>query len=63
MQINYHSFSTPLVQKEKVKYHIVGNFQGRKLFVNFVVLCLFAKVFSMKFGGGVSFGTAQVSNL
>ena len=31
--------------------------------VNFVVLWLFAKVFSAKFGGMVLFGIAQVSNL
>ena len=31
--------------------------------MNFAVLWLFAKVFSTKFGGVVSFGAAQASNL
>ena len=31
--------------------------------MNFAVLWLFTKVFSTKFGGVVSFGMAQVSNL
>ena len=39
-----------------------GNFRGRKTFVNFTVLWLFAKVFSMKSGGVASFGAAQASN-
>ena len=44
------------------------NFPGRKLlrektFTNFVVLWLFVKVFSTKFGGVVSFCVAQASNL
>ena len=33
-----------------------------KTFANFVVLCQCAKVFSMKFGGVVFFGTAKASN-
>ena len=38
------------------KYRIAGNF------TNFAVLGLFAKVFSAKFGGVVSFGTVKASN-
>ena len=34
-----------------------------KTFVNFAVLWLFAKVFSVKFLGMVSFGAAKVRNL
>ena len=34
-----------------------------KTFVNFVVLWLFAKVFSAKFGGVAYFGVAKASNL
>ena len=34
-----------------------------KTFVNFVVLWLFAKVFSAKFGGVACFGAAKMSNL
>ena len=33
-----------------------------KTFVNFVVLCLFAKVFPAKFGGVAPFGTTKASN-
>ena len=35
----------------------------KKAAMNFVVLWLFAKVFSTKFGGVTSFGVAKVSNL
>ena len=40
-----------------------GKLPREKTFVNFTVLWLFAKVFSVKFGGMASFGMAQVSNL
>ena len=40
-----------------------GKLSQEKTFANFVVLWMFAKVFSMKFGGVASFGAAQVSNL
>ena len=44
-------------------YHIdSGKLLREKTFANFVVLCLFAKVFSAKFGGVASFGVAQASN-
>ena len=33
-----------------------------KTFANFVVLWLFAKIFSAKFGGVASFGATQASN-
>ena len=48
----------------KLQYHIPysGKLSREKTFANFVVLWLFAKVFSVKFGGVVSFGTAQASN-
>ena len=39
-----------------------GKLSREKTFTNFTVLCLFVKVFSVKFGGVVSFGTAQASN-
>ena len=43
-------------------YCIAENFWGEKTLANFAVLWLFAKVFSAKFGGMVSFGTAWASN-
>ena len=39
-----------------------GKLPREKIFVNFAVLWLFAKVFSVKFGGMASFGVAQASN-
>ena len=39
-----------------------GKISREKTFANFSVLWLFAKVFSVKFGGVASFGTAKVSN-
>ena len=39
-----------------------GKLSREKTFVNFVVLWLFAKVFSAKFLGMVSFGVAKVRN-
>ena len=40
-----------------------GKLSREKTFVNFAVLWLFAKVFSVKFGGVASFGTVKASNL
>ena len=42
-------------------YRIAGNFEGEN-FAKFAVLWLFAKVFSTKFGGVASVGTAKGSN-
>ena len=39
-----------------------GKLSREKTFMNFMVLWLFAKVFSTKFGGMASFGAAKVSN-
>ena len=39
-----------------------GKLLREKTFANFVVLWLFEKVFSTKFGGMAFFGVAQVSN-
>ena len=36
-----------------------GKLSRKKIFENFTILWLFAKVFSAKFGGVVSFGAAQ----
>ena len=44
----------------KILYN--GKLSREKTFTNFVVLWLFAKVFSAKFGGVVSFGAARASN-
>ena len=46
-------------------YRIVGNgkLSREKTFASFAFLWLFAKVFSAKFRGVVSFGVAQVRNL
>ena len=44
-------------------YRIAGNFRRRKLARILQFFWLFAKVFSTKLGGVVSFGAAQVSNL
>ena len=43
-------------------YHISGKLLREKTFADFRVLWLFAKVFSTKFGGTLSFGVVQVSN-
>ena len=40
-----------------------GKLSREKTFANFAALWLFVKVFSAKFGGVVSFGMAQVSDL
>ena len=40
----------------------IGKHSREKTFMNFVVLWLFAEVFSVKFGGVASFGVAKVSN-
>ena len=39
-----------------------GKLSGERTFANLTVLWLFTKVFSAKFGGVMSFGTAKVSN-
>ena len=39
-----------------------GKLLREKIFVNFTVLWLFAKVFSAKFGGSGTFGAAKTSN-
>ena len=44
------------------KYRIAGNFRGRKLTRISCFFWLFAKVFSVKYEGVVSFVTTQVSN-
>ena len=53
--------SIPLLFSD-CKYRISKKLLRGETFVNFVVLWLFLKVFSAKFGGVASFGAAQVSN-
>ena len=47
---------------EMKNYCIAEKLLREKTFANFVVLWLFAKVFSVKFRGMVSFGASKVSN-
>ena len=58
-QFHLYPYTLPTLHHN---YCIAENFRGEKTLVNFTVLWLFAKVFSAKFGGMVSFGTAWASN-
>ena len=58
MSLTSHSVSVN--EHHSVPYS--GKLLRQKMFSNSKVLCLFAKVFSTKFGGMVSFGVARVSN-
>ena len=66
MAVNFHT--TVIQAKYVIAEHLSarlpcsGKLLREKTFVNFTVLWLFAKVFSMKFEGVASFSAAQTSN-
>ena len=50
-------------EREKEKHNLsTGKLLREKTFTNFTVVWLFAKVFSVNFGGVVSFSTTKASN-